>query len=160
VSDVAERVARGAAWLDQKYPQWYAKIDLGTLDLGNCTQCVLGQVYSGVIPQAEQGQVLAQAIAQVTAGYPDAGEWETEYLEEVALGNMGGYQILTDFHELPDEGMWHGFVAPADSSGDTDREKAEYAELLDYWTRAILRRRLAAGQNAVDPELRELVSIV
>lgn len=143
MSDVVDRVARGAAWLDEKYPAWFEGIDLSTLDLGNCTRCVLGQVYTGVIPAAEQGQVLAQAIAQVTAGCTDTEAWEHEYREEVGLGSMGGYQILTDFHELPEEGMWHGFVAPADSSGDEGEEKAQYAELLEEWTRVIISRRMA-----------------
>lgn len=143
MNDIADRVARGAAWLDEKYPTWFEGIDLGTLDLGNCTRCVLGQVYTGVIPASEQGQVLAQAIALVTSGYDDADEWEQEYREEVASGQFGGFQILTDFHELPDEGMWHGFVAPADGSEDEETITAQYRELLDEWTRVIISRRMA-----------------
>lgn len=148
MSDIAARVARGAAWLDEKYPQWYSKIDLSILDLGNCTQCVLGQVYTGVIPAAEQGQVLAQTIAQVTNGWPDADEWEQDYRLQVASGEFGGYQILTDFHELPEDGEWHGFVAVADRAGGTDEEtleaeRVEYQQMLDEWTRVIIERRLA-----------------
>lgn len=157
MNDVADRVARGAAWLDEKYPQWFSKIDLSILDLGNCTQCVLGQVYTGVIPPAEQGQVLAQTISMVTDGWPDAAEWEEDYRLQVASGQFGGYQILTDFHELPEDGEWHGFVARADRSGGTDpetlaAEEAEYQELLEAWTKVILSRRLAFHQS------RELVS--
>lgn len=148
MSDIAARVARGAAWLDEKYPSWYSKIDLSILDLGNCTQCVLGQVYTGVIPVAEQGQVLAQAIALVTSGYEDSDEWAKEYADEVASGQFGGYQILSDFHELPRDGEWHGFVAVADRAGGTDEEtleaeRVEYQQMLDEWTRVIIERRLA-----------------
>lgn len=148
MSDIKERVARGAAWLDEKYPGWFLKIDLGTLDLSRCTQCVLGQVYTGVIPAAEQGQVLAQAIAQVTQGWPDADEWADDYRLQVASGEFGGYQILTDFHELPEDGEWHGFVAVSDRQAETNEETdAEYAELLELWTQVILSKRLAAYQN-------------
>lgn len=42
-----ENVARGAAFLDQRYPGWEDRIDLGTLTLSSCTQCVLGQLIPG-----------------------------------------------------------------------------------------------------------------
>lgn len=141
MSDIAARVARGAAWLDEKYPQWFGKIDLSILDLGDCTQCVLGQVYTGVIPAAEQGQVLAQAILSVTQGWPNADEWADDYRMQVLSGTVGGYHILSDFHELPEDGQWHGFVASIDSLME-DEGKAEYVELLDEWTRVIIERRL------------------
>lgn len=159
MSTTAERVARGAAWLDEKYPGWFNKIDLSILDLADCTQCVLGQVYTGVIPDAERGQLLAQTIASVTAGYPDSEDWAREYREEVESGSMGGFQVLTDFHQLPEEGEWHGFVARFDGR-DEDLEKAEYQMLLEEWTRMIVRRRTAFYQNIGDAELRELASIV
>jgi hypothetical protein len=43
------RVARGAALLDSYDPQWYDKIDLDTLDLGNTSWCVLGQLFEPVV---------------------------------------------------------------------------------------------------------------
>lgn len=42
---VAERVAAGAALLDEKMPGWHARIRLPELNLGSECQCVLGQVY-------------------------------------------------------------------------------------------------------------------
>lgn len=166
MSEIAVRVARGAAWLDEKYPGWWAKIDLSTLDLSRCTQCVLGQVYTGVIPPSEQGQVLAQAIMQVTQGWLDEEEWAQDYRLQVADGTFGGYQILTDFHELPDDGEWHGFVAAADrGTVDEAAMAAEYVLLLDEWTKVILTRRLAAHPDVKDlsvdlADLREPVSII
>jgi len=38
-------VERGAALLDAKQPGWAPRIDLPTLDMGDCDHCVLGQVY-------------------------------------------------------------------------------------------------------------------
>ena len=41
---VQERVSRGAALLDQRYPGWFTKIDLAHLDMSTNCLCVLGQV--------------------------------------------------------------------------------------------------------------------
>lgn len=43
--EARERVARGAALLDQKRPGWAHAIDTGTLDLQSSCLCVIGQVY-------------------------------------------------------------------------------------------------------------------
>lgn len=43
--NVQERVARGATLLDEHEPGWELKIDLGTLALESCYQCVLGQLF-------------------------------------------------------------------------------------------------------------------
>jgi len=40
----AERVARGAAWLDEHRPGWVDRIDLSTLSMGDRCHCVLGQL--------------------------------------------------------------------------------------------------------------------
>jgi hypothetical protein len=45
IAEVAERVARGAALLDEKEPGWAARIDLGAFDIGWQCRCVLGQLY-------------------------------------------------------------------------------------------------------------------
>lgn len=38
-----KEVAAGAEWLDENFPGWEWKIDLETLDMANCRECVLGQ---------------------------------------------------------------------------------------------------------------------
>jgi hypothetical protein len=45
VTEVEDRVARGATILDKKRPGWVDLIDLGKLDLASNRQCVLGQVF-------------------------------------------------------------------------------------------------------------------
>lgn len=42
----AERVARGAALLDEQRPGWAAEIDLTVLDLSHACRCILGQLYA------------------------------------------------------------------------------------------------------------------
>jgi hypothetical protein len=44
LSTIAERVARGAALLDEREPGWWQRIDLSKLDLASTCRCVLGQL--------------------------------------------------------------------------------------------------------------------
>ena len=39
------RARAGAVLLDAEYPGWAEEIDLDTLDMGDCIECVLGQLY-------------------------------------------------------------------------------------------------------------------
>lgn len=39
----AKEVAAGAEWLDENFPGWEREIDLGTLDLKSCQDCICGQ---------------------------------------------------------------------------------------------------------------------
>lgn len=41
---IAERVAKGAALLDEREPGWWQRIDLDTLDLKAPCRCILGQL--------------------------------------------------------------------------------------------------------------------
>jgi hypothetical protein len=43
MSEVLERVNRGAALLDEFDPGWWEVIELETLDIGSARRCVLGQ---------------------------------------------------------------------------------------------------------------------
>ncbi|AHH98235.1 hypothetical protein [Kutzneria albida] len=42
---IEERVARGAALLDEKQPDWFQQIDLDKLKLDCPARCVLGHLY-------------------------------------------------------------------------------------------------------------------
>lgn len=46
MSGIAERVAAGAALLDERQPGWWQRINLDSLDLGSCVGCILGQLYA------------------------------------------------------------------------------------------------------------------
>ncbi len=45
MSTIRERVEAGAKLLDEKVPGWREKIDLDSLDVGNHSSCILGQLY-------------------------------------------------------------------------------------------------------------------
>jgi hypothetical protein len=44
----AERVARGAALLDQEMPTWFLQIDTDRLTFFNEVDCILGQLYGSL----------------------------------------------------------------------------------------------------------------
>jgi len=48
MSAIAERVAKGAALLDEKGPtDWASEINLEALDIVSTSNCILGQLYGG-----------------------------------------------------------------------------------------------------------------
>lgn len=140
---VADRVARGAAWLDVRYPTWVDGIDLGILDIADCHHCVLGQVYTGAIPTEERGQILAQVIKS----YADS-TYKTESFWADRISTWGGYSILNDFYQLEQYGLFHGFLGGRDEDGAND---GDYQALLDEWTRFIIQRRLDAHPDVAAP---------
>lgn len=52
-SDLAERVARGAALLDEKRPGWAAEIAIDRLAMQECDSCILGQTYGHYLDALE-----------------------------------------------------------------------------------------------------------
>lgn len=44
---IPERVAAGAAWLDEHQPGWVERIDLDALEMRDCMSCILGQLFGG-----------------------------------------------------------------------------------------------------------------
>jgi hypothetical protein len=60
-ADVEERVAKGAALLDEREPGWDARIDLGRLALTDCGDCVLGQLDS---QRAIRGEAAAETAGR------------------------------------------------------------------------------------------------
>ena len=47
MNDIAERVAKGAALLDERQPGWPRWVNVATLDVDDCWRCPLGQVFGG-----------------------------------------------------------------------------------------------------------------
>ena len=124
-----DRVQTGAAWLDLTYPGWYRSIDLSILDVAKCDVCVLGQIYTGCIPEGERGQILAQAM-----------------LDKPRYWSPFGYNVLSELHQLtlPElEAM--GFVLITPDNCECENLCTcipAYPELTDAWTTLIIQRRL------------------
>jgi hypothetical protein len=139
----AVRVARGAAWLDKHYPNWWKTIDLGTLNVASCTRCVLGQVFTGTIPADEQDQIMAQVIA-----VPGTFQYRTPMAEArrmVKAGTWNGFVSLVEFHSIMFRTSDMGFAAGMMFDPVTGREleSFEQFDLLNAeWTRLIIERRI------------------
>lgn len=143
MSDTATRVARGAAWLDEKYPNWFQAIDLGTLELSDCRQCVLGQVYTGAIEPDEQNQIVAQIVAGMSK------TWGAQWLEMYNEGELGGYNVLREWYDM-DFTSQLGFAIDALENQGEAEDKVEYGALLDEWTRVIIERRIQAHPDILE----------
>lgn len=109
-------VARGAAWLDQKCPDWVDKIDLGMLNLRNPHLCVLGQTAECLIPEDAPRESHWSGYGDVVFHY----RW-----------------VEKDFSVSgPD---WFGFDVSL--AGDLTEERAEYEMLTIAWQELIRQRR-------------------
>jgi hypothetical protein len=133
VSTIAERVALGAAFLDEHDPEWWRAdveraIDLDRLDLGDAGLCILGQ------------RCPLELAAAFCARWPEV-KWDDEldaaysaYLVE--LTGLG--YVAHDLDSRADLARWgdeHGFSASEDF--------LSYPELTAEWARIIRERRSA-----------------
>lgn len=82
IAEVPINVRNGADWLDKVMPGWDKKIDLDSLDINSCIDCVLGQLlghYSGDSDLHEQAYEHDQEFGFCT--YPQ------DYLEKNDIWN-------------------------------------------------------------------------
>jgi uncharacterized protein YfkK (UPF0435 family) len=84
---VDERVAAGAALLDQILPGWEGKINIEVLDIGDSDACILGQLFDGSVPEG---------VADFPVGFRT----------DQALHNLGVFSNhhyeMMDYHQLTD----------------------------------------------------------
>lgn len=153
---IEQRVAKGAAWLDEKYPGWWAKVDIATLAVSSCRKCVLAQVYDRVIPEQERGQVLAQVLNKMR---PVERRTFAEALEADTPHAAGGFNVLTEYHDgLNIASHVYGFALGPGNRNLPLTAAQEFAALTDEWTRVIISRRLDAHPDvrAMTVNLRDL----
>lgn len=141
MQSIVNRVARGSQWLDAHYPGWWTKINLLDLAVSNCQRCILGQVYTRVIPTFEQNQILAQVLAQGA--------------QVVRVGGApSGYNVLYFHHDLDYTAGQLGFAAIGlplyDRNGHDISTAEEFEMLTDEWTRVIIERRIDNHPDLAD----------
>jgi hypothetical protein len=89
-SMIAERVAAGAAFLDERKPRWADGIGLDHLDIGSECNCVLGQSFGGyVFGKHSLGLTDRETVA---LGFTATGDEEN--LDESAVDHSE-YPLLT-----------------------------------------------------------------
>jgi len=98
MSTVAERVARGAALLDEKVPGWAGRISLGELDLSSCTFCVLGQLFAVdafVEPDWDSGYDLGRRVLDLEDD-DDLHGFDRYYVEPWSELNAEWRRVITE----------------------------------------------------------------
>ena len=107
----ASEVAAGAAWLDENFPGWEREIDLGTLNLNDCQECICGQslrkyvtdiVFSGYDFALS---IIVGSTNDVWSNRFDALHWATEH---------GFYPK----DQTSDEALWRELIKERFSSGN------------------------------------------
>lgn len=69
-STIAERVAAGATFLDEREPGWWRRIDVDRLSISDSCNCILGQLAGGFGDGMDQYDVWsAGGIADVDMGF-------------------------------------------------------------------------------------------
>lgn len=117
---ITERVAQGAALLDEKLPGWHERIDVGRLDLGDTCDCILGQEF---------------------ASHPDVdvdNDWSGTSPFDIGVREL----FAAPWYASAGQAEAHGF----DAIGKLGR-MAEVDALTAEWRRVILARRSEAGED-------------
>lgn len=107
-TDVAGRVARGVALLDERLPGWVDRVNTIKLDIQNCERCVLGQVFGDYF-----------------AGSRELGIWENE--EEYGFDRIQDLDyieyMLQDYLDLREE--WQRVITVLQAKSQVTVESKE-----------------------------------
>jgi hypothetical protein len=104
MKDSAERVARGAAYMDENYPGWERKINLEILNIASPNSCICGQVVTGIGYGSGWGVVnndLAR-IGEITGHYgfdtpQDGDAWVSLIKERFDTGALSDAGLSSAF---------------------------------------------------------------
>ena len=114
MSTVADRVAAGAAYLDEREPGWWQRIDLDRLDLQAQCRCVLGQLATDV-DRSTLWETICERFGVLPFGRKNCRPSDSEL----------GFNVLPGYEECDDD------LAAL----------AEYAQLTAEWKALINARR-------------------
>jgi len=120
-TELTKRVAVGAAWLDENYPEWYTHIDVGKLEMSATRACIMGQI--------------GREIAGESYSFWDFIEDDYNPPECPMFTPMLAALVMTK-----EESLQRGFLL----EGDLDNYSGRYKILDDLWTEAV-KDRFAKG---------------
>ena len=86
----AEQVAKGVALLDNKVPGWWQHINLDTLQMSDCSQCMLGQLFGHDIETALGAKMFGLPIESKTA----------KELKTLSVKSMNGIELSDEECEV------------------------------------------------------------
>lgn len=125
---IADRVANGARWLDENFPGWEQRIDVGTLDLSEKDNCICGQVFEREAKVA--GIAYGFNYAKQTL-FGEANSWISGYFPYDGDDRAEKVSVLLGFDTDLEDRM-------ADNWDDRDRP---YRELQEEWLKLLASRR-------------------
>lgn len=82
MNTIAERVAAGAAFLDEREPGWVDRIDPRRLDIADCSRCVLGQLFGAYVNGLDWMHDVAPHVDQLELGFMFADGSEDAELDD------------------------------------------------------------------------------
>lgn len=104
MSGVAERVAAGAAHLDEQETGWWERIDLDRLNLMSPCRCVLGQLDTGMQPNEDWDDICRRF------GLDDSAD------EDISLGFCAsGDEGVSEWRHLESE--WRNLITERRTRG-------------------------------------------
>ena len=129
----AERVARGARWLDENFPGWEERIDPSTLELSDGQRCICGQVFARTARMNGKQDGFMYAYHDL---FTEANSWISGLIEE-AYGESkskgtGAYASAVS-REL-------GFSDDSGYRDFYDDEYVSYSKLQYAWEKLLANR--------------------
>lgn len=94
--NIATRVARGAALLDEKLPGWVDMIDLDRLDIRSPCRCVLGQTWHDKESRAPFFRHSAALFGEDDNQFSNEIKHGFNGGDDERFGNVEEYDALTD----------------------------------------------------------------
>lgn len=110
----ASEVAAGATWLDENFPGWEREIDLGTLDIEDCSACICGQSLAKYVV----GRLTGYDVALAAAIGTNADRFTTRRMAIEWAREHGFYVDGGRDNELAIEGIWRDLIKERFSSGN------------------------------------------
>lgn len=103
-TDVATRVAKGVALLDEQAPGWLERINLLSLEISSSDLCVLGQVYGNFHDGCDALGLCAEFDADAVYGFNCSADAETDdQLEDFRILNKEWRRVLTVLKQKTEE---------------------------------------------------------
>ena len=109
----AKEVATGAAWLDENFPGWEREIDLGELDIENCSLCICGQSLRKFVVNGLTGYDIALAVSHGLA--------ESKFRNRALRFNWAnehGFYARNFMHATTLESLWRDLIKERFSTGN------------------------------------------
>jgi hypothetical protein len=93
-----QAVRNGAEWLDKVYPEWWSRVDLGTLNIDDGETCICGQVFDADDRVCSTGYLFICNISDRVIGPETGFRWREDhgFLVDDEIGNPLWVTEITD----------------------------------------------------------------